>query len=453
MDKFNELRNKYPTFEYLSYDIEETDDAIKVTYNFNVPGLTTFNPTWKFPKAKEVNLSANDRKILETAIFNLGMVEVVSYLKATCSPNLIVKAGALNNEQIAWYKKLYINGLGEFFYRNGLVEAMNIETFLKIEAEGNSTEPLLIDETLEGNLVPVGGGKDSNLTLEVLKGENNTCYIVNPRGASYDSAKIAGYEDNNIYTPKRTLDARLLELNKQGFLNGHTPFSAILAFSSYISAILLGKKYIVLSNEASANEANVEGTNINHQYSKSIEFENDFREYISNFVCSNGPEYFSLLRPLSEWQIVKGFIKEPKYFKVFKSCNVGSKQDIWCENCPKCLYVYIMLAAFLDKKDMDKIFSSNMLNNKELKDIFNGLVYPDYDKPFECVGTKEEINLSLAMVIAKHKEQGKALPTLLKDYDASNENLAENIKTAIYSWNEENNLPEEFAKKLKEYVM
>ena len=65
MDKFNELRNKYPTFEYLSYDIEETDDAIKVTYNFNVPGLTTFNPTWKFPKAKEVNLSANDRKILE----------------------------------------------------------------------------------------------------------------------------------------------------------------------------------------------------------------------------------------------------------------------------------------------------------------------------------------------------------------------------------------------------
>lgn len=453
MDKFNELRNKYPTFEYLSYDIEETDDAIKVTYNFNVPGLTMFNPTWKFPKAKEFNLSANDRKILETAIFNLGMVEVVSYLKATCSPNLIVKAGTLNNEQIAWYKKLYINGLGEFFYRNGLVEAMNIETFLKIETEGNSTEPLLINETLEGNLIPVGGGKDSNLTLEVLKGGNNTCYIVNPRGASYDSAKIAGYEDNNIYTPKRTLDARLLELNKQGFLNGHTPFSAILAFSSYISAILLGKKYIVLSNEASANEANVEGTNINHQYSKSIEFENDFREYISRFVCSNGPEYFSLLRPLSEWQIVKGFIKEPKYFKVFKSCNVGSKQDIWCENCSKCLYVYIMLAAFLEKKDMDKIFSSNMLNNKELKDIFNGLVYPDYDKPFECVGTKEEINLSLAMIIAKYKEQGKALPILLKDYDASNENLAENIKTAIYSWNEENNLPEEFAKKLKEYVM
>ena len=94
-----------------------------------------------------------------------------------------------------------------------------------------------------------------------------------------------------------------------------------------------------------------------------------------------------------------------------------------------------------------------MLNNKELKDIFNGLVYPDYDKPFECVGTKEEINLSLSMIIARYNEQGKALPALLKDYDASNENLAENIKNAIYSWNEDNNLPEEFVKRLKEYVM
>lgn len=453
MDKFNDLRDKYPTFEYLSYSVEEAEDAINVTYNFNIPGLTVFNPTWKFPKSKDMELSENDRKILEVAIFNLGMVEVVSYLKATCSPKLIVKAGNLNDEQIAWYKKLYINGLGEFFYTNGLVEAMNIDKFLDIKVEKNTTEAILMNKELNGNLIPVGGGKDSNLTLEVLKGENNTCYIVNPRGASYDSAKIAGYIDEYIYTPSRTLDKRLLELNKQGFFNGHTPFSAILAFSSYISAMLLGKKYIVLSNEASANEANVEGTNINHQYSKSIEFENDFREYISKHVCSNGPEYFSLLRPLSEWQIVRCFIKEPKYFKVFKSCNVGSKQDIWCENCPKCLYVYIMLAAFLDEQDMSNIFNTNMLNNNKLKDIFNGLVYPDYDKPFECVGTKEEINLSLAMIVKKYKEQGKELPELLKDYDVTTQSLKEDINNAIHNWNDENNLPEEFGKKLRQYVM
>jgi len=453
MEKFYELRNKYPVFEYLSYEIEETSNAIEVAYNFNIPGLTEFKPTWSFPKVNTFPLSNNDKKLLERMIFNLGMVEVVSYLKSTCSPKLIVKAGSLSKEQIDWFKKLYLNGLGEFFYINGLVEAMNIDTFLEIEAEDGGQEVLNLDRKLNGNLIPVGGGKDSAVTLEILKEYDNTCYIVNPRGASLECAKIAGYEEKDIYNAKRVLDTRLIDLNKQGFLNGHTPFSAILAFSSYISAIICGRKNIALSNEASANEANVEGTNINHQYSKSIEFENDFRNYIDKFVCKNGPNYFSMLRPLSEWQIVKAFVKEPKYFEIFKSCNVGSKSDSWCENCPKCLYVYIMMAAVLNDNDMKRIFKTNMLDNKELKKIFNGLVYPDYDKPFECVGTKEEINLSIKMIIDKCKREGKNVPELLKEYAIENTNsLDEEIEKAKQHWNSENNLTEEFVIKLKEYI-
>ena len=208
----------------------------------------------------------------------------------------------------------------------------------------------------------------------------------------------------------------------------------------------------MLSNEASANEANVSGTNINHQYSKSIEFENDFREYASKFLCENGPSYFSLLRPLSEWQIVKAFVKTDKYFEVFKSCNVGSKQDIWCENCSKCLYVYIMLKAFLSDEDMDKIFKTEMLDNESLRDIFNGLVYPDWDKPFECVGTKDEINLSLNMIVDRINKENKELPALLRDFKADIQNLEEAIQNAINYWNTDNNLTEEFEKALKEYI-
>lgn len=452
MDKFNELRSKYPTFEYNSYDIIETETSFEVSYDFVVPGLTEFKPTWSFPKPQGRTLDEVSRRVFETAIFNLGMVEVVSYLKATCSPTLLVKCGALNEIQIEWYKKLYINGLGEFFYRNNIVEAMNLDTFLKIKVENENSEKLSIEEELSGNLVPVGGGKDSSLSLEVLKDMDNICYIVNPRGASRDSAVVGGYNENKIYAPKRTIDTRLLELNKQGFLNGHTPFSAILAFSSYASAILLGRKNIVLSNEASANEANVSGTNINHQYSKSIEFENDFRQYVSKFICENGPNYFSLLRSLSEWQIVRAFVKTDKYFEVFKSCNVGSKQDIWCENCPKCLYVYIMVKAFLSDEDMDRIFKENMLDNEELRDIFNGLVYPNYDKPFECVGTKDEINLSLNMIVDRLNKEGKELPALLKDFEPNIPDLDKAKADAINHWNEENNLTEEFEKVLREYI-
>ena len=452
MDKFNLLREKYPLFIYNSYEIKEEENSFEVSYDFSVPGLINFKPTWSFPKKGNEKLSPKEKELFERTIFNLGMVEVISYLKATCSPKLIVKAGSLSDKQIAWFKKLYINGLGEFFYRNGLVSQMNIDTFLEIEAVNKKEDRIVLDNSYKGNLIPVGGGKDSNLTLEVLKGMDNICYIVNPRGASYGSAKVAGYTDDTIYTPKRTLDKNLLELNKQGFLNGHTPFSAILAFSSYASAVILKRKNIILSNESSANEANVKGTNINHQYSKSIEFENDFREYVKEFMSPNGPNYFSLLRPMSEWQIVKNFVKNPKYFKVFKSCNVGSKQDVWCENCSKCLYVYIMLKAFLSDDEMNNIFSKNMLDNMSLKGIFDGLVYPDLDKPFECVGTKEEINLSINMIIDKLRRENKELPLLLKDFEPNIDNLEEAISLASLNWEENNNLSEEFKNILKCYI-
>src|SRR5699024_1564771 len=123
-------------------------------------------------------------------------------------------------------------------------------------------------------------------------------------------------------------DKNLLELNSKGFLNGHTPFSAMVAFLSYLTAYLLGKKYIALSNEDSANESNVKNEKINHQYSKTLEFENDFREYQERYLKAE-VDYFSMLRPISELQIAYLFSKLEKYHKVFKSCNVGSKKEPW----------------------------------------------------------------------------------------------------------------------------
>ena len=156
-----------------------------------------------------------------------------------------------------------------------------------------------------------------------------------------------------------------------------------------------------------------------------------------------------MLRPWSEWRIVKEFVKYTKYFKDFKSCNVGSKQDIWCENCPKCLYVYIMLSAFLDKEDISKIFNSNMLDNDNLKQIFEGLISQNEDKPFECVGTKEEINLSINMFLRKNN--GNYIPKLFRDYMPMSE---DNFKSLLYEYNHKfdtnNNVPEEFIKVLKE---
>ncbi|MCM1335042.1 MAG: UDP-N-acetylmuramoyl-L-alanine--D-glutamate ligase [Bacteroides sp.] len=406
MEKYLRLRYEHPEFIYHGFDI--TDRGF--SYHFSIDE-THFYPEWEWSGLLEANV---ERNTLETLVFSLGMAELVSYWKCACPPTVRVKCGALNDERIRWWKKLYFNGLGEFFYRNGI--SANFDDFMEIIADYEQSPPLLDPSpNRKGALIPVGGGKDSVVTLELLSGtkKDNLCYFINPRRASSDCARLAGYGESQILIPRRRIDKTLLQRNAEGWLNGHTPFSAIVAFSSYLAAFLTGRRYIALSNESSANEANVDGTTVNHQYSKSTEFERDFRKYCQKFLLPS-PEYFSLLRPWSEWQITKKFVSYDKYLDVFQSCNVGSKTDTWCGECAKCLYVFIMLSAFLDDERLVKIFGSNMLGEERFSELFDGLVYADRDKPFECVGTRNEIRLALYRA-GQRRKNGK-LPRLLKKY-------------------------------------
>lgn len=279
---------------------------------------------------------------------------------------------------------------GEYRYINNIDVSM--EDMLQLEVKTNEKYKIesdvnLDDNNLLGTLIPIGGGKDSCVTAELLKNEkdNNLCLIIGGKEPSVKSAEIAGYTDKIIYV-KRTIDPNLIELNKKGFLNGHTPFSSMLAFLSYLIATLTGKKYIALSNESSANESNIEGEKINHQYSKSFEFEQDFREYANKYLRT-GVEYFSMLRPLNELQIAMLFAKCKKYHKIFRSCNVGSKNTPWewCGNCPKCLFVYIILSPFLYKNGLEEIFSGDLYKKENLLNTFIELCGYGKTKPFECV--------------------------------------------------------------------
>lgn len=440
MTKFEQLREKHNEFIYESYEINEDS----FVFRFRM-GDFSFAPRWSFdPKLIQ---GAKSKKLLEYAVFSLGMSELVSYWKCACPPVVKINCGALDKKQVKWWKKLYFNGLGEFFYRNKI--ETNIESFMEIIPQSDRVPefPKNTESVPEPSfLIPVGGGKDSVVTLELLKSYKNvsSCYILNPRGATLNCAHTADYPDSKIIGVKRTIDKRLLELNAKGYLNGHTPISAVIAFSAWIFAYCGGKKYIALSNESSANESNIDGTGINHQYSKSTEFEADFRQYTKEYFCDL-PEYFSLLRPWSEWQIAKKFVNYPKYFPVFQSCNIGSKTDSWCSNCAKCLYVYIMLAAFLPDEELVKIFGKNMLENAEYRELFKGLAYQDYDKPFECVGTKAEINLALYTAAEKRKDAD--LPLLLKEYSESSHETPQPLDDFF---DENNFVPKELIPLLKE---
>jgi hypothetical protein len=159
-------------------------------------------------------------------------------------------------------------------------------------------------------------------------------------------------------------------------------------------------KHIALSNESSANESTVLGQDVNHQYSKSIEFENDFRDYVKKII-SGDFNYFSFLRPLNELKIAEYFSKFPKYHSVFRSCNVGSKDDIWCNNCAKCLFAYIILSPFIEPEKIIQLFGEDLLNKENLKHEFEQLIGIKNTKPFECVGTIDEVNTALNLHIQR----------------------------------------------------
>ena len=444
---FNTLRNEYPRFLYNDYKIYEDNEKIVIEYDFEIENLTKFNPRIEILKKNfEIkNIMSNE---IKNIVFNLGMIEAMSYFKATCSKKVVIKCGKIDSYQENWFKKLYYLGLGEFRFINNI--KIEKDDFVEFISEGEALDITAYENELKGTIIPIGGGKDSNVTLELLKdmSNDNLAFVIGSKSVSMECARIAGFENDRIIEVKRVIDKNLIDLNQKGFLNGHTPFSAIVAFITYLCASLFGKKYIALSNEDSANESNVEGENINHQYSKTIEFENDFREYAEKYLMQ-GPEYFSMLRPISELQIAMLFSRLEQYHKIFKSCNVGSKTEPWrwCCDCPKCLFVYTILSPFLYKEKLINIFEQDLFDRDDLLKTFIELCGYGETKPFECVGTYSEIRFSITKVIKDLEKEGKELPYLLKHYK---ENFELSNDELLTYYNENNNLPEDFGTILKE---
>lgn len=272
-------------------------------------------------------------------------------------------------------------------------------------------------------------------------------FTVNDQPARTECVAAAGYKSDRIIKTYRTIDPNLLELNRMGFLNGHTPFSAIVAFLGYYCAYITGAKNIVLSNEASANEANVDGMDVNHQYSKSYEFEKDFFDFTKSFFGFD-INYFSLLRPFNELQIAKMFASYPQYLNVFKSCNAGSKKNIWCGKCAKCLFVFIMLSPFVEKSKLESAFGCNMLEKVELAEDFDGLCGFSGVKPFECVGTAKEVNAALELTLKKYSG---TLPVLLEEYKKRRKPISDNKISEIFGeFNRINGIPSEFEDTVRE---
>ncbi|MCP4550905.1 MAG: hypothetical protein GY834_02445 [Bacteroidetes bacterium] len=426
---FLRLREEYPFLVFENYTVKLAEDVLSLTFKFNISDKYLFEPQLTFPLKNKFLKSRLSDIDIRNFVFHIGMIELISYWKACCCPEIIIKPHLLDKEQINWWKKLYFNGLGEFFYLNGI--KTNQESFVKITSESTDrlrSQHFGLDDSV---IVPIGGGKDSIVSLALLNESHFTVtpLILNANPARRNSILVSGIPAAHTIEIQRTIHPQLLELNNLGFLNGHTPFSAALAFISLLASVVYNRKYIALSNESSANESTIINTNINHQYSKSFEFEQDLRKYVNDYI-STEINYFSFLRPLNELQIARLFSKNKAHFSTFRSCNVGSKTDEWCGKCPKCLFTFIILSPFIEEKELEIIFGSNLLDNSAFLPIFDQLIGATPTKPFECVGTYDDINVALLLKLKSTSSEN--LPKLLEYY------VQTKVYTSYKNFNSEN---------------
>lgn len=326
---------------------------------------------------------------LESLLLMLG----ISYWKTYCPATIIIKPFTLTRKQAEFWNLVYTKGLGEFFYKNK-IDFLGLVQFPYEDSEVEKTDS---SSYTPRSLVLFGGGKDSIVSAELLK-DHNKDYSLLAINSVQLQRRIADQIGKNLIEIQRKLDPKLFELNtEEGVYNGHIPISAVYAFISLFAAIIYDYQYCVASNEESSNYGNISylGQGINHQWSKSFEFEKEIHAYISKYI-SKHITYFSLLRPIHEIEIVRLFSKYKEYFPLFSSCNRNFKLSgsingpLWCGRCPKCAFVFLLLSAFLPKVEVVHIFKKNLFADESLLMLYKELLGSEGFKPFECVGTPEE---------------------------------------------------------------
>jgi hypothetical protein len=328
----------------------------------------------------------------------LHLVAGVSYFKAAVPPSIVVENGPLDDATATLCEQVYEHGLGEFAWQNR-IELHGRIAFPRGAPAPAAPGPLGLPRS---SLVPIGGGKDSLVSVELLRaaGEPATAVWVGDSALIRHCAERTGLPLLNL---RRAVSPALFEINRRGALNGHVPVTAINSAILVLAALLHGHDSIVFSNERSASSATLEanGREVNHQWSKGFAFETLLGDWLRGHVAAD-LEYFSLLRPLSELAVTRRFAKLTQYHPVFSSCNrnfkiVGERPaQRWCGQCPKCHFVFLALAPFVPKPQLTTIFGRNLLDDATLAGAFDALLEWHAHKPFECVGEGRESRAALA---------------------------------------------------------
>lgn len=388
-------------FVFDSYSIDETGHSVSFRY---VIGPHTYEERIILNSTSLHTVS--DTVLLDRILFNLHLALGISYWKATCTPHMEIRSGQLSDKQASFWNTIYTKGLGEFYFRNSI----DFRSLVQFPSSKTEIAPPSRIEKKDRLLVGIGGGKDSVVVWELLKeqGKKITGLTIKTQH-SYEAVEEL-IEAMKLPTVgvERIIDEAFIRDAKNHRYNGHVPISMIYAWLGVLVSYADGYDAFVVANEKSADEGNTDsfGMEINHQWSKSSEFEGLFRNYLHTYI-SPDLDYYSPIRHMTELEIVGKCVTYPQYLPYITSCNRNFsitkklKQRKWCGECPKCAFAFLLFAAYLPKDTVVSLFGKNMLEDQALDGLFRDLEGRGGLKPFECVGTFAEASTALRMIVAK----------------------------------------------------
>ena len=417
-------------FTFSKYHYDSANGEARLTYDIDGREL---HEKITFPWAPWP-VDASRQAAFFRALELLHLVAGISYYKACLAARIDTGESKIDEIMSVFLKELYLKGLGEFAHINqlDLTELVDFEPNIdevKDVADQSRDNPgpqpgISYPVDMPGRaLVAMGGGKDSLVCLQMLRnaGVEVQPVCVGGSGLIGDTVKAAGLPLIRI---QRELSPELTDMNANGAWNGHIPVTAINSAILLCAGLLYGYRYIVFANESSANEATLrdgQGREVNHQYSKSLAFEQGFVTVVKQHV-SPDIEYFSLLRPFSEIAITRQFSEMTEFHEVFSSCNRNFHQDgshitgRWCNDCPKCRFAALALAPFLSPQQLLVIQGTDLLDEEKQLQGFKALCGLGEHKPFECVGSISESRAAMKFLTADPGWQGKYVVRKLAGY-------------------------------------
>lgn len=401
------------TFRFLTHRYDPEKGEAVLAYSFDegeafFERITFPHQPWPSDPSRQA--------AFERALGLLHLIAGVSYYKA-CVPSAMDTGDHRINSALARFlTDLYVQGLGEFAY----VNEIDLEPRVNFTVNSDEDVTELDLDLPERALVAMGGGKDSLVSLELLRdgGLEAQPICIGKSGLIASTVKAAKMP---LIQVERVLSPKLKEMNEAGALNGHVPVTAINSAILLCASLLYGYRWVVFSNESSASEptlVNDQGMTVNHQYSKGIDFEKGFRDTIFSHV-SPGIEYFSLLRPLKELAIAGKFSKLTQYHPLFSSCNRNFHLDgprissRWCGNCPKCRFTTLALAPFMNPDELFAFMGADLLDQADQVGGFKALCNLGTVKPFECVGTVDESRAAIENLAGQDGWKNKAIIRML----------------------------------------